>query len=538
MQPRRRLLDNPRVLTVVAVLLLAVLAGLFWLSDRTADIAPQVLTDVLLYALLAVDVALLLALGFVLARNLLKLWVEQRQAAPFARFRAKLVAALLAMSIIPAVLVLISGSEILRTSAARWFSEPVEEILSASQLVASQFYQEQKEAMTLRAQRLARTLPPAAVAAGDESAVTATIKDESSTLRDSMIELYRVPEGAAGNAALLLVAAVESSTLPGENVRASADRLAFRAVESRADQIGEDLLGSGGVLLRAASPIRTVDGKAVGAVVVSRYLGAALDKEARRVTAAYERYQGLRYLRTPILATYLSIFLTVTLLILIAATWLGLYLAKRITRPVQQLAEGARAIGAGDLDVRLQAETGDELGSLVEAFNMMAAELQTNRGKLEQSREDLGAQEHRGRGTTSLHRDDSGARGDGGHFARCRRAHLHRQWRGGTAARHRMRQRRAAGARGVCPRRPAAAAAARDGGGGARRAGPACRKSPSRARAVRSTSQPPRPCSPAATGRWTARCWCSTTSRRSFARSAWRPGGMSRAGWRTKSRTR
>ena len=64
------------------------------------------LTDVVLYPLLAVDVALLLTLCFVLARNLLKLWVEQRQAAPFGRFRAKLVAALLAMSIIPAVLVL------------------------------------------------------------------------------------------------------------------------------------------------------------------------------------------------------------------------------------------------------------------------------------------------------------------------------------------------------------------------------------------------------------------------------------------------
>ena len=55
-----------------------------------------------------------MALFFVLARNLLKLWVEQRQAAPFARFRAKLVAALLAMTIIPAVLVLISGSQIIR----------------------------------------------------------------------------------------------------------------------------------------------------------------------------------------------------------------------------------------------------------------------------------------------------------------------------------------------------------------------------------------------------------------------------------------
>jgi two-component system nitrogen regulation sensor histidine kinase NtrY len=56
---------------------------------------------------------------------------------------------------------------------------------------------------------------------------------------------------------------------------------------------------------------------------------------------------------------------------------------------VQKLAEGARAIGAGQLDLRLEAETGDELGSLVDAFNMMAAELETNRARLERSRLDL-----------------------------------------------------------------------------------------------------------------------------------------------------
>ena len=123
---RRRLLDNPRILTLIAILLIGVLAGLFWLSGRTSEIALPLLADVLLYPLLAVDLALLLALGFVLARNLLKLWVEQRQAAPFARFRAKLVAALLAMTIVPSVLVLISGSEIIRNSAERWFSEPVD----------------------------------------------------------------------------------------------------------------------------------------------------------------------------------------------------------------------------------------------------------------------------------------------------------------------------------------------------------------------------------------------------------------------------
>ena len=139
-EPRRRVLDNPRVLAVAFTLLLALIAGLFWLSRRTAETDTQVLTDVLLYPLLAVSVALLLTLGLVLTRNLLKLWEGHRQAAPFAKYQAKLVGALLAMSIIPAVLVLISGSEIISNSAARWFSEPVDEVLTGAKKIANRYY--------------------------------------------------------------------------------------------------------------------------------------------------------------------------------------------------------------------------------------------------------------------------------------------------------------------------------------------------------------------------------------------------------------
>ena len=68
---------------------------------------------------------------------------------------------------------------------------------------------------------------------------------------------------------------------------------------------------------------------------------------------------------------------------------MGLYLAKRITRPVQLLAAGAREIGAGRLDHRIEPETRDEFGSLVEAFNTMAGELAASQRKLELSRGDL-----------------------------------------------------------------------------------------------------------------------------------------------------
>ncbi len=399
-EARRRPLDNPRALIVAAVLLLGLLAGLIWLSDTTTEIALPVLAEGVFYAMIGVCLALLLALFFVLARNLLKLWVEQRQAAPFARFRAKLVAAMLAMSIIPAVLVLISGSEIILNTAARWFSEPVDEIVNAASTIASTFYQDRKELLGLHAARLSRGLQPAAIASGDEAAIAAIVKEELSTLRDGMIEVYRLAAVPGQAADVALVIALESPTLPGaapdeegrrtkEGVRASADNIAARVVKDGRLVSTEHPLATGVLLLRSAMPIPAADGTLVGVVVVSQQLTPDLHARARLATAAYDKYESLRLLSGPIQGVYLTIFLAVTLLILISATWLGLYLAKRITRPVQRLAEGARAIGAGQFDVRLEAESGDELGSLVEAFNMMAAELRTSREKLEQSGRDL-----------------------------------------------------------------------------------------------------------------------------------------------------
>ena len=97
----------------------------------------------------------------------------------------------------------------------------------------------------------------------------------------------------------------------------------------------------------------------------------------------------LQVLKRPIQGMYLSLFVMMTLMILVSATWMGLYLAKRITRPVHMLAQGAREIGAGHLDHRIEPETRDEFGSLIEAFNSMAGELAVGQRTLERSRLDL-----------------------------------------------------------------------------------------------------------------------------------------------------
>ena len=77
---------------------------------------------------------------------------------------------------------------------------------------------------------------------------------------------------------------------------------------------------------------------------------------------------------------------------------MGLYLAKRITRPVQMLSEAAKEIGAGHYDHRIEHEGSDEFGSMVEAFNAMAAEVAQSRRRLERAGVDLERKHDEGEG--------------------------------------------------------------------------------------------------------------------------------------------
>jgi two-component system nitrogen regulation sensor histidine kinase NtrY len=102
---RRPFRDNPRLILAGIAALVAILIAILAIANRTPRLAPDFLSEVVLYALSAADLTMLAALVFVLARNIIKLIVERRRALPFARFRAKLVALLLGMTLVPALLV-------------------------------------------------------------------------------------------------------------------------------------------------------------------------------------------------------------------------------------------------------------------------------------------------------------------------------------------------------------------------------------------------------------------------------------------------
>jgi two-component system nitrogen regulation sensor histidine kinase NtrY len=295
------------------------------------------------------------------------------------------VALLLGMTVVPAVLVLAVGSELIRTSVDRWFNAPMDDMLKAANQIAGDYYHERQMLAADQAARLARVLSTFDLAAADASALRDRLTADVASQRVQIVDMYRVGDGPGLQALDPIVNAPGGAVPPGY-ARQAADDLAAEAVaEGRARQTIQPM-GASGDLLHAADLVRSPDdGRVTGVVVITDYLSGDVAARSRQMTRAYERYNQDRVLKRPLTGVYLSFFLMVTLMILVGATWMGLYLAKRITQPVQMLAAAAREIGAGRLDQHLELPSDDEFGALTEAFNAMAGELASSRRKVEQS---------------------------------------------------------------------------------------------------------------------------------------------------------
>ncbi|PYR35877.1 MAG: hypothetical protein DMF93_20905 [Acidobacteria bacterium] len=381
--PRRPFRDNPRLILVGIAVLIVVLVALLALASGTARVSPDFLSEFVLYGLSAADLTMLAALFFVLARNIVKLVVERRRALPFARFRSKLVALLLGMTLVPTVLVLIVGSELIRGNIDRWFNAPMADVLSSANQIAADYYREQQLVASDHANRFARTLAAIDLANADVRPIRDLLAPDVTQQRVQMAEVYRVVPSAGSLPSLEPVVDVAAPTLPPGHSHAAVDRLAAQALAGASETRSIESLGPSGDLLHAAAVIHGKDGKPSGVVVATAYLTGDMAARSRRMTKAFEDYNQLRVLKRPLTGVYLSFFLMVTLLILFGATWMGSYLAKRITRPVLLLAAAAKEIGAGRLDQRVEPQSNDEFGSLVEAFNSMASELAASRRKLD-----------------------------------------------------------------------------------------------------------------------------------------------------------
>ena len=98
-------------------------------------------------------------------------------------------------------------------------------------------------------------------------------------------------------------------------------------------------------------------------------------KERDRMVAVVRVSLPMTSIAQALSALYLKTALGGLVIVLLLAA-LSLFIAQRISRPLEDLKRGARRFAAGDLSRRLPVPGSDELGSLAEAFNHMAEQLE------------------------------------------------------------------------------------------------------------------------------------------------------------------
>ena len=247
-----------------------------------------------------------------LARNVVKLVVERRRGLPFARFRAKLVAALLGLTIVPAVLVLLVGSELIRQTTARWFSQPVDRRPVVGERDRRRLLprargggRRRRPRGSPRRSRRRRSLSGRPRRAEGRRCPRRVIDG-----RVGMVEVYRLQPAAAGTADVVPVVALQSPSLPPGHLRASSDRLARedrRRQHRHAGARAARRRRRAGARRRRSSA--TPAGTPIGVVIASDFLSGDLAQHARRIAEAYEDYSQLRVLKRPLEGVYLSFFL-------------------------------------------------------------------------------------------------------------------------------------------------------------------------------------------------------------------------------------
>jgi nitrogen fixation/metabolism regulation signal transduction histidine kinase len=113
------------------------------------------------------------------------------------------------------------------------------------------------------------------------------------------------------------------------------------------------------------------------------------DPNLSRLAAGAQTFEEFRKKQRRVRLLGLSTLGLLTLMLLFAATWSAIHLARGIGAPIRALAEASREVAAGNLSHRVDAIADDELAVLAAAFNDMTAQLEENRRRLEDNATEL-----------------------------------------------------------------------------------------------------------------------------------------------------
>jgi nitrogen fixation/metabolism regulation signal transduction histidine kinase len=312
--------------------------------------------------ILLVNICGVVALMVLLTRKFWQLYRDFRDHVPGSRLTVRTVVVFGSLVIAPLIVVYLFSLDFINRGIDSWFRVEIRQGLNDA-LVLS------RSALDLRLREQARRTESFAHSLRDlqGTPLLARLEEERRATDASEITVYD-----NGGQALAV-----SSTLPLSQQPAPPPREVTLQVAAGRSYVSLEPQPDGQYTIETAAPVAdTVSGRSGRRYVLIHYeVPKELSALAEAVQHTSSQYGDLSTVREPLKISFRLTLTLVVLLTLLAAIYGAIYSAQRLTRPVQDLIAGTRAVGKGDFGTRLPLPSRDEMGFLVHSFNDMTKRL-------------------------------------------------------------------------------------------------------------------------------------------------------------------
>jgi len=328
------------------------------------------------FLFLNLDLAFLLALGVVVGRRLVRIYVERRKGVAGSKLQSRLVLTFGLLSVFPTVLVGAFSAVFFHNGLQGWFSDRVRIAVHESLVVAEAYLREHQQAVATDALSLAQE------ATRDWSVIFASENRLNAFLRRQTLERGLSEAVIFNQKGTVIGRAGFTFSLRSEDVPMWALDKARR---------GEVALLTSGNDDRVRALMR-LDVLAPGEtfLYIGRFVDANVINHIEQAQKAVQAYQTLEIERWDFELTFTLVYILVSLLLLLAAMWLGLTLSNQLVQPISALIGASEKVGEGDLSVTVRESAyADEVSVLSRAFNRMIRQVAEQRESLLDANEEL-----------------------------------------------------------------------------------------------------------------------------------------------------
>jgi two-component system nitrogen regulation sensor histidine kinase NtrY len=360
------------IIAGIAILfVLIVLVRIFF--DESKHFSPLFINSTaVIISLWTIIILFSLTFLFILLRNIIKLYYGRSKDESGGQFKNRLVFFFIAFSIIPTLLLFFFATDLIERGIEKWFSMDIDGIMAKIEELEPGYYQRAKDELKHFSKIMAADIKEFKKYTYENRIfLDNSIKKKMKEYKLDVVNIYRNDKE---------ILTKFNPIIPLQEYKDLPRDIVFRSLGGD-NYFPIDSLKNG-VLIRNGMRFNTVEGDRI-LVITGKYYPDKYIKDLKSLSLMVQNYNQLKPIRTPVKTTYFLLFLFITILIIFSASWLGFYLAKGITTPIEKLASAASEITKGNLDVRIDYAAKNEFSSLINEFNKMVADLKENRDKLQ-----------------------------------------------------------------------------------------------------------------------------------------------------------